>query len=205
MNDYIVPEVGAIGTYTFKPPFDTLISDKTQYECMSVRSISDAIATGEDVFGKYYHTYGLSKEQYTQDSITHVSLLRLKSALGQWVNIPNSYLVSFPDASGVSYRVMSLAVDLGAIADSHSLDTMISEVQDLVFTRLGVYPQVLPVATSAPITLSYQDHERIENARQSRATVQNSLLLKYNTAVAQRDELQRKYDILADYIKKQKA
>ena len=201
MSEFIIPEVGAKGVYSFKAPFDTLPNKQTEYECMSVRKITDALAAGENVFARYYEPYELDRAAYEADIASGVILIGLQSALGQTLDIPNSYLTSYPDASGVRYRVMALAVDLGAIADTMNLEVIISELKELIGARIGITPEIATVATSQPALISYEDHERLEAARQSKITIDNSLTVRYNTLVAERDQLLQKNAALVKYIR----
>lgn len=201
MSDFIIPELGAKGVYSFKAPYDSLANKQTEYECMAVGKITDALASGENVFLKYYAPYNLGQSEYESDIRDGVTLISLRSALGQFLHIPNSYLNSYPDASGVRYRVMALAVDLGAVADTFNLDIIIGEIKVLVNARIGIDPTIVPVATSQPAMVSYTDHDRLEVARSSKVTIENSIYLRYNTLIAERDELLRKNALLVQHIK----
>lgn len=201
MSEYIIPELGAKGVYAFKAPFDTLVNKQTEYECVSVRKIADALNAGENVFMKYYSPSELNESDYTRDINDGVSLISLRSAMGQILYIPNSYITSYPDASGVRYRVMALAVNLGAVPDTMNLETIIGEVRVLVGARMGIDPEIVPVATSQPAMVSHNDHDRLEIARVSKVTIENSLHRRYDVLLAERDELLRKNAALTQFIK----
>jgi hypothetical protein len=200
MANYVVPEVGSKGTYTFKPPYDSLTNNQTELECMGVRKITNALAMGENVFAKYYKPYKLTQVDYENDLRGDVTLVDLQSALGSWVYVPNSYIASYPDPSGIRYRVIALAVDLGALPDTLPLEPLMDDLKAMIHQRLGVMPTIQPVAVSQPAMVSYADHKQLETARVSRVTVENSLQLKYNTLLAGNEELLRKNKVLSDYI-----
>lgn len=200
MANFIEPKVGSKGVYTFKPPYDSLTNNQTELECMAVRKLTNALASGENVFAKYYKPYKLTQADYEVDLLQDITLVDLQSALGSWVYVPNSYIASYPDSSGVRYRVMALAVELGAIPDTLVLDPIIDDIRALLHSRLGVIPTIQPVAVSQPALVSYSDHERLETARIGRVSVENSLQMRYDTLYNERQELLRKNKVLSDYI-----
>lgn len=165
MNIFITPDIGSSGKYTYKAPYDTLGNNQTEFRCMSIKTLVDCISSGEDPFKKYYEPYKLTQQDYKKDLLEGASIIGLQSTVGQWLYIPNSYLLSFPDVSGVRYVTMVLAANIGAIPETMNLDILISEIEDVVMSRLGITPEVRPVITSQPALIGYADHSKMENAR----------------------------------------
>ena len=200
MENYIVPEIGSKGVYTFKAPYDSLTNNQTELECVSVRKMTDALSAGENVFAKYYKPYKLTQVEYDADLNADITLVNLQASIGRFVYVPNSYIASYPDVSGIRYRVMALAVELGAVADTTNLTPLIDDLKALIRSRIGILPTIQEVSISQPALVQYVDHERLEQARIGRITVETSLQVRYDTVVRERDELIRKNKILSDHI-----
>lgn len=176
MTLFITPEIGSSGKYTYKAPYDTLGNNQTEFKCMSIKTLVDCLSSGEDPYKKYYEPYKLTQQDYKKDLVDSASIIGLQSAVGQWLYIPNSYLLSFPDVSGVRYVNMVLAANIGAIPETMNLDTLISEVEDAIIARLGITPEIKSVITSQPALIGYDDHMRLEGSRMNLVRQESPLI-----------------------------
>lgn len=201
MTLYLTPEVGATGKYKYKAPFDTLGNNQTEFTCQSVRTLTDCLSVGENAYNKYYKPHGLTEDQFQEDVKGGASIVGLQAATGAWLYIPNSFLLSYPDISGVRYVTMVIAADIGAIPETMDLSVIMTEVQDILNSRLGIKPDVRGVVTSQPALVSYDDHERLENVRQNAITEQQPLISQVLSLKAQVSLLTVQNKALADYIR----
>jgi hypothetical protein len=174
MTPHLVPELGLRGLYRVKAPFDTVLDASTEYTCQSVRRISELLASGEDVFETYYKSYGITAESYENDLINNVVIIGLNANRNNWYYFPSSYLLSYPDITGVVYNKIIMGIDLGALADSVSLEPLKTAIRDLVYDHLGINPEVKEVIASQTLYLSKEDHAKIENVRTARRSITKS-------------------------------
>lgn len=201
MTIFITPEIGAAGKYKYKAPFDTLGNNQTEFTCISVRTLTDCLSLGENPFKKYYEPHGLTEEQYRSDVSEGASIVGLQSTVGTSLYIPNSYLLSYPDVSGIRYVNIVLGADIGAIPETLNLEVLCTEVQDVLYTRLGVKPEVKPVITSQPALVSYEDHEKMERIRSSTVQEDKSLTAQILELKSQISQLTVQNLAMANYIK----
>lgn len=168
MTTYLVPDLGLRGLYRVKPPFDKILDASTEYTCQSVRRISELLASGEDVFENYYNSFGITAESYESDLTNNVVIIGVNSNRNNWYYFPSSYLLSYPDITGVVYNKIVMGIDLGALADSIPLDPLKTAISDLVYDHLGITPEIKEVITSQTVYLSQEDHAKVESVRNTR-------------------------------------
>lgn len=201
MTLFITPELGATGKYKYKAPFDTLGNNQTEFTCISVRTLTECLSVGENPFKKYYQPFGLTEEQYRTDVSQGASIVGLQSTVGTSLYLPNSFLLSYPDVSGVRYVTMVIGADIGAIPETMNLEVLCTEVQDVIYTRLGVMPDVKPVITSQPALISHDDHEKLERVRASTVQENKSLSAQILDLKSQISQLTVQNQAMANYIK----
>lgn len=201
MNNYITPEIGAVGKYTYKSPFDSIGNTQTEFTCKAVRTLTDCLALGEDPYKKYYEPFKISEQDYREDIRNDVAIVALQSSVGNWLYIPNSYLLSYPDVSGVRYVNMVIAANIGAIPETLDLTLLLGDVTDVIQHRLGIVPEVRGVVTSQPALVGDDDHQRMENVRSSAISEGNSLTLQILKLKEQINILTAKNKTLSEYIR----
>lgn len=202
MSISLIPELGAIGTFTLSSPFNTLISSTARLECKSIRKISELLAVSENVYIKYYKKNNISEQDYEKDRLADVCILGLMAENGKWFYVPNSYLLAYPNLSGVPYSKIILGVSLGAIPHSLNLDPLKELISDTVLNVLGINPQIELVAASQTALLDYDDHDKIENARKAKITIDKPTELRLAEMTRLRDQAVAKVTMLEKYIKK---
>ncbi len=163
---YFLPSVNTSGVITLKAPFAALCAANVPYNVAGVRTLADIVAAGQDPYGLYYEPYQLDQATFNADVKDGVCILSLKSPSGEWVYVPNSYLVNAPVATGIPYASMLVGVKLGAIPQSLSLAYFMNAVQELAHDLLGVSnAEVMPVKNSTTTYISLDDSRAIELAR----------------------------------------
>lgn len=200
MSNFITPEMDSVGKYRFKAPFDTLGNEQTEFTCMSIRRLADILADGTNVYKTFYEPYKISETDYRADVAAGVAIVGLQSAVGSWLHIPNSYLASYPDVSGVRYAIVALASDLGAMPETYDLRSLINEINDLIFARIGVRANTVPVINSQMALVPYDDHEKIEQVRKNNTNSEPPLLVQKQMLEQDRAILQVQVTALSNFI-----
>ena len=162
------PAIGLSGIYKLKTPYDQLVTPKVVYTCRSLRTLNDIFAAGEDPYTTYYKPVGLTEAVYQADAKTNVVIVGLQAGTGEWIYVPESYIVRAPSNNGVKYSSIVLGVSLGAIPDDTNLDGLISLVNQLVLANIGVTPDIKGVVVSQPAFISSEQHTRLVAARKEK-------------------------------------
>ncbi len=196
------PRIGDSGIYKLKEPFNILVTPQVTYTCRSIRTINDILATGVLVFDKYYKPFGITEAVYLEDLTNNICVIGLQAGTGEWIYVPESYIVSAPQAAGVKYSSIVLGVGLGAIPDELSLEALTASIKDVVYASIGVEPKIKAVLVSQPAFISHEKHERLELARKAKITMQETDFAKSKRLQEEVTSLQTKIKELEKYIKK---
>lgn len=196
------PRIGDSGIYKLKEPFNILVTPQVTYTCRSIRTINDILATGVLVFDKYYKPFGITEVVYLEDLTNNICVIGLQAGTGEWIYVPESYIVSAPQAAGVKYSSIVLGVGLGAIPDELSLEALTASIKDVVYASIGVEPKIKAVLVSQPAFISHEKHERLELARKAKITMQETDFAKSKRLQEEVTSLQTKIKELEKYIKK---
>ena len=180
------PPIDATGIWTLKAPFDTLLSSGVSYRSIGVRKIADLIAKGEaDPWESYYKPYGIDASVYQTDVAQDVCIVTLQSDNGTAIYVPTSYIVSFPDSSGMTYISTILGVDLGAIPVAMSLNNIVLMIQDLVRDTIGIDTQVETATVGEKTQVSSDSYASFEANRASK--IKNSTTFRARAIKAEND------------------
>lgn len=166
----LIPPVNVSGMYTLANPFNQDVVPNTPYTCIAVRKFADIIKKGEVPYDLYYAPKGLSAQQYQTDVNAGECIVTLRSAAGQFIYVPTSYILSYPNQSGVRYTGIALAVELGPIPDSADLSAVKTRITNVVRDTFGITPGIQQVAYTDTVLKSAADHAAIEAARVANIT-----------------------------------
>lgn len=202
MSNQLLPGLGSSGSFKFRAPFDKILNVSTQYTCKSIRKISELLSKSETVLDTYYINNGLTEDDYIVDLKLDTPIIGLFSAKGVWFYVPASYLLSYPDSTGVGYRRMILGAELGPVPDNFDLEPVNQAVADIIYSHIGIKPEIRNMVVSQKILLSYDDHISIENSRKSKQLVDKPLTLIIDELTRERDTAHLKITELENYIKR---
>ncbi len=183
------PPLYAKGTYSLTSPY--VLPGSQSYTCVAIRSFRDLLKLHVDVVKAYYTPVGLGEAEYKSDTDVAAAIITLLGDDGQVVYVPDTYISSYPDLSGYSYKHMVLSVSLGTVWDQLPLDDVKNKVEETVKAALGVEAVVNEHSAPTTGTVSQTEHERIETAR--RAAIRNQ-----KTLTAQLLEMKTAYTALQE-------
>lgn len=197
-----VPLIGDSGIYTLKEPYNVLVTPQVIYTCRSIRSMNDIAASGVSVFEKYYQSLGISENIYLQDAANNVSIIGLQAGTGEWIYVPQTYILKPPITSGVKYSSIVLGIGLGAIPDEMNLEDLTATIKEIVLSSIGIDSKIKAVLVSQPAFISHDKHERLETARQAKIQMDDSLYSKVKQLQNENALLATKIKELETYIRK---
>ena len=164
MSD-VIPALGSTGIYTFSAPFDTILPVSEKYTCQSVRSITELIASGVDVYANYYLSNSLTQGDYDAAVVNNTYIISLQSSIGVWAFVPANFIGTPRSVNGVGYNVVALGVSLGAIRVESDLSAIKTAISNLVRDNYGVTPIVKEIQVSKVKYITNENDLIINNAR----------------------------------------
>lgn len=140
----LIPGMYVEGSFTAKPPFDTVVSPDVYLKVEALRTVDELRSANVNLFNSIFKPVGILEEdgeillRELDDTAGVVIVLTAPGKVD--VYLPSSHLLSFPAADGVKYEHLALIVDLGAVPPSlrGALAETMQEIQDLVLHRVGV-------------------------------------------------------------------
>jgi hypothetical protein len=191
----------AKGVFTLLPPFDNALTPFVIFTCISNRRLADCISSGEDAFVLYYEPFGLTLEDFNKDLVDGESLVSLQSSRGEMVHVPNRYVSGMPVIGGVPYTKMMIVIDCGFVATDLDLGYLQTKLVDDVRETIGLSSTATPVAVTAEVMKSQQDHDNMETIRKNSITVVSTDYARYVVERDLRIKAENKIKALEDYIK----
>jgi hypothetical protein len=196
----LIPMLGATGAYALNAPFQNDLLPNTNYSCVAIRELREIVASGGDPFTDYYAPKSIDKSHFTNDSQNGVCIISLQAADNSIVNVPSSYIASYPDGGGVPYRVMALSIKLGSVPDDLDLSVIATKVQNDVKDIIGVDKPVSIIALSNVTLISQDDAARLEAARKANIAASDTDHAQLLAVTAERDAALQKIQELEAYI-----
>lgn len=162
------PPLHAKGVYTLAAPWTT-VSDAV-YECIAIRDFADFQDRGESVFQRFYVPKGLAQSVYDADLAQDAHIITLVSETSPTIFVPDTYIESFPDVSGVAYKRIVLSLLLGPLPDTVDLTHLKASLGDLASDITGVVAEVNEHVAPYAGVVSADQHATLEAARQAAIT-----------------------------------
>lgn len=199
MATNLIPPLNTKGIYTLKSPW---VSDLTRvYQCTGINRFSALSAKNVDVFAKYYEPKGLSRAVYEADNALGAAILTLSSEFAAPIEVPSTYIISYPNMAAVRYNHTLLSASLGALYEGIPLDGVVEQMATAIESVIGVTPTInIHVAPSKEVVTPEQ-HQTIEAARNANITNRTTnaqLLLQKDQTIA---SLTQKVEILTKICK----
>lgn len=162
----MTPPLHAQGRYVTKSPWElpgTLI-----YECIAIRTFEDVYKLGIDVYDTYYVPMGLVNSptfNFSDEKTAKANIITLRGSDGSIVYIPDTYILSYPNAGTVKYQHVVLSVSLGAMPEYLDLAPLSRAIENMVSGRVGATVTVKEVVAPTNDQPTKENHEILEAAR----------------------------------------
>lgn len=201
------PVVGMSGKYNLRSPWRA--NALTTYECIAVRSFADCEQHNEMVFTQYYEPLGLSdgvdlggsQFSFSDEIAANANIVTLRGADNTIIYVPDTFIETFPQEGTVAYSVVVLSALIGMIPTSVSLDSMVSDVSQLISSRIGATATVTINSTTSATQPTQAEHEAMEAARLGAITNYTNLQTQLIKAQNDNELLQQKVNALVNYIR----
>lgn len=192
------PPLHAKGIYQLTTPF--VLTSGVLYECIAIRSFSDFLEKGEDVFTKIYAPNGLTQAQFDADKALGANIITLVSGSQPVIHVPDTYIASYPILNNVKYKSIVLSIALGPMPDATDLSFLTTQVQGVVSDVIGVSSEVKLHVLQNTDVVTESEHEALETARQAAITNRTTDRAKVLSLQDQVAQLQAKLATLQTII-----
>lgn len=195
----LYPNIGAMGNYKLKAPFQSTLLENVAYTCIAIRRFADMRKLGVDPFEQLYKPNGLNQVVFQQDEANGAAVITLSDASGQNFYIPSTYILEFPSLGGYPYSVMGLSVVIGSLYNQYDMTPVINAVKDAVRTFTGITPtSITPIVLSQTTYIDSEAHDAINLNRLQSIEVSN-------TPSAELTRLREQNAILTDRVRELEA
>lgn len=167
----LLPSINSTGYYEAEAPYSSQLVQGVVYTCKSLRTFADLSASGVDLWQDYYANLNISLERFTQDVAAGTTIVGLQAGTGEWIYVPSSFLSQIPSVDGYVYTTLVLGVSLGAVPDDFKFAPLITAMENLVITTLGITPQIKAITTGQPTVIPLEDHNKLTLARQTKISI----------------------------------
>lgn len=202
------PNINLEGYFTFKEPMNYYVRNKynldenaVKLKVVSLISMGDIIVNDlRDPYTDLYEPAGISEGSYKKDLIDKIPLVTLAfisdTCNDRFLRVPLNYIASISNISDVDYHNKVILVDLNRLPVSLKLDSIFSDLEDFIETRLGIYPTLKVVSLGKVELVSVSENVTRESVRKRMVTVHktNEILLeeittRHNELLNRLDEL----------------
>jgi len=196
------PSIGLKGIFTFKSPYSELINNEQEFEIIAIKTIRDLISSGIDPYNTIYVPANLSINDYTNDINKNISLVTLVSNGNEQVTIPVTYITGWPDNTYKKYQGKAITIDLNYLPEKFDLTSLISDVKDLIYDRIGVTTEPKIVNTTPLVYKTEEVDKAIQLLMENKPKVDRSYMTKYYEANAALASIHSEITILKEKINK---
>ena len=158
MSLYVLPCVGSKGLFKVSPPFDNRIRADEIFTVEAIRTITELESNGLDIKKSRYIENGLTEQDYITDTEVNMHIVTLKSAYGQWYEVPARYIVSFPKIDGVVYTRRNIVIQMPYIEQEENLDLLEDELKQIAKDYIGAEVAVSSVEVSSTVVITETEH-----------------------------------------------
>jgi hypothetical protein len=190
----LTPPINTEGVFKINNPFS--LPQDVMFNVDEHRNFAALQRANIDPFTKYYQPVGVSNSDYLEDAAAGASIVTFKSADGQVVYIPDTYIETYPGAAGVAYVRNVLVWDLGPVPDYVDVSTLNADAKAVLEKGLGVTVTGLITTLAFEGVISDEDHVRMEAERKAKIRQTTPLSEQVATLTARNTELQTLVDRL---------
>lgn len=161
------PPLNAAGIFQLSEPWRT--EPNTVYVADAISGFSALEQHGVDVYKEYYLPKNVSKADYESDLINDINIVTLISDTAPTIFVPDSYIISFPRSTNVSYNQVYLNFAAGLLPDGFNLDSVIAEAAAIIADRIGtdkVDGKMMVMPSEGIVDMN--KHQKMETARRAK-------------------------------------
>lgn len=201
MANFIVPPINSSGSFEFEAPYnDNLLSNK-EYTVKAIRMLKEMSDNGEQPFENIYQPMNRTEDEYNQDLDSDIPIVSLVDSGGNYAYIPANKIKSMPKTTGVKYQETILAINLGMLPLTYTLDGIKELIKDDIQANMGITSNVEAIVSSAVHLVTEEEDKTFRQLLEANKTNKDGFAAKYKTLNENYKTLQTRLRLLEDYIK----
>lgn len=167
------PPHGVVGYFEVDTKWK--LNPAQEYQCTAIRSFAELSLKGIDVYKTYYAPKEVPDSIYQQDYTVGATIVSLQDENGHVFEIPDTFILKYPDIQTEKFKRIILSCDLGAlpigIKVGHVSEVVKTEVEKIYGRPIKVKMAMAPLIASdaTPVEL-----KREEMARKTAAQTQET-------------------------------
>jgi len=198
----MTPLIRQRGRYSLKLPW---VADPTKiYECEAIRSFDDLAKLNINVYETYYLPAGLQDGQlyagslfvFEDEQAADANIITLRSQDGDYIYVPDTYIVAPPVITTAVYDRIVLSMDIGSTPQELDLSALKTDIADLAESMLGVTVVVKEHRAPSINQPTDSDHIILEAARLSAINLSKTHYRLLQEEIAKNAKLQETIDAL---------
>lgn len=194
----LTPPTHCAGIFSLIPPFSAGLS--TVYRVDAIETFRELKADRVDIFVRYYQPKGLTVNDFTTDEKLNASIVTLRAGDGSLIEVPDTYIASYPGDSGAEHKHLVLIADMGLVPDYMDVNYITGDVKDVLTQNLGVVSDVYLAIAPVNTQLTYQQHIQNERQRRGNVSVHVSKDEQIASLLAQVEALRKRNDQLEQLV-----
>lgn len=171
------PKIDTVGKFSVRLPW--VLNPQMVYRVLAVKTLDDLAKLGTDALETIYKPMGLIDGQdgfsWANESANNPCIISLLDPTGVVFYIPDTFILSYPDQSGVPYNYIVLGLDLGALPDSDDLASLKHDLADYAKSIIGTEVLVTEHRIPSTTTPTQTQHQAFLAARQLNITQVDTL------------------------------
>lgn len=194
----LTPPVHCAGVFSLIAPFKA--SSTTTYTVYAVETFRELRSDKVDIFTRYYQRVGLTTNDYTLDDGLNASIVTLRAGDGSLIEVPDTYIASYPGDSGVEHVRIVMVADLGLIPTYMDVEYVTSDIKDVLRKNIGVIGEVTMGQAPVLTQLTYQQHIASERQRKANVTAYESKDQTIARQIVEIENLRKKNEQLEQLV-----
>jgi len=197
-----LPYTGTKGRFRFKEPFNHIYPDGSIYTVAALKTFSNLMDTGINVYRKIYIANGLTSDDYNRDfNDGSVAIAELLNDEAGYILIPTSYILSVPDINGVPYVNKILAVDLGDIREDSELDSLTKLIEEVCTITIGIKPVIKKIDASPLLIVNNEQDELMRKKQIININSGDNVFINLKNCKDKFEQIKKDNEALAEVIK----
>lgn len=194
------PVLGMSGVWDLVSPWSAPATNI--YTCTALRSFTELVGSGIDIYNTYYAPNGLTEDNYNTDLAAGAVLCILYSDTAGAITVPDTYINSYPGMGMGNYGQVIISASLGPMSLSINLDFLKEQVGNVISDTIGITPTIYVDQLGTTTAISQEDADKIEAARLTAITNRTTTYAQNLTLTQQVKTLTNQITILQTLLAK---
>lgn len=199
----IIPPINTRGKFTFSAHVENIkkLNPEEEFTVTSIRSIMDLHKSEELPYETIYVPIGLSAKDFEEDLKSDIPIVVFTKTNGDFFYIPADHILSMPNVTGIRYRGVILAVNLGGLPLNFDLSLAKNTIIDNIYDTIGIKSTVAEVYNTAVTLVTDTEDKTFKLSLANAKKIDKSNLTRYTETLTELNKAKETIARLEQYIK----